>query len=277
MMIEKRQLDREMCMKSWSTRKHMRSTLANKHESLVNLYFGQDDARIDCHTHAFVIEPTKNPQMQLHVVDMTTTEAIFAYGSNHQKTAILDFASYRYPGGGYINGAMAQEEALCHDSTLYHFLKDQVSFYRRNNDHLNHGLYHNRMLYLHGIRFFHPDYPLLETSDIQVVKTNSKVGDVIVVAAPNKREAVEHQGISESDNDQTLHDRITFILDGAQYHHVDTLILGAFGCGVFAQDPFDVARLFKDGLTNGSYGFNHVIFAIPNGNGNLDAFHQIIG
>lgn len=116
-------------MKSWSTRKRMRSILANKHESLVNLYFSQDDARIDCHTHEFGIEPTQNPQMHIHMVDITTTDTIFAYGSNHQKTAILDFASYRYPGGGYINGAMAQEEALCHDSTLYHFLKDQISFY----------------------------------------------------------------------------------------------------------------------------------------------------
>lgn len=75
------------------------------------------------------------------------------------------------------------------------FINQSWVIHRWNNDHLNHGLYHNRMLYLHGIRFFHPDYPLLESSDIQVVKTNSKVVDVIVVAAPNKREAVEHQGI----------------------------------------------------------------------------------
>ena len=264
-------------MKSWSARKTMRAAMANKHEILVEKYFNDDEVKVDGHTNIIDAEPSINPQIKIHIVDMSTTQAIFAYGSTQTRMAVLDFASYRHPGGGYINGAMAQEEALCHDSTLYHYLKDQSVFYQWNRSHLNGGLYHNRMLYLQGIRFFNPDYPLQESIDIHMVKTNSKLVDDIVVAAPNKRDAKENHDISENENYQALQDRITFILDGAQYHHVDTLILGAFGCGVFGEDPYEVAQLFKDGLTSGAYGFTQVIFAIPKGNGNLDAFQQIFG
>ena len=53
------------------------------------------------------------------------------------------------------------------------------------------------------------------------------------------------------------------MLDVAEDNHVDTLILGAFGCGVFGQDAAVVACGFKRWLEQRDYRFKDVCFAVP--------------
>ena len=55
--------------------------------------------------------------------------------------------------------------------------------------------------------------------------------------------------------------RCRFILDVAEAREIDVLILGAFGCGVFEQDPKEVVDIFLELLKN--YRFKEVIFAVP--------------
>ena len=59
----------------------------------------------------------------------------------------------------------------------------------------------------------------------------------------------------------------------AKDNNVDTLILGAYGCGVFGQDAIEVAKIFKTWLP--LYSFKKVIFAIPKGNGNFEKFIKV--
>ncbi len=51
--------------------------------------------------------------------DSDTVSSVFNNYEGDKRTAILNFANYHHPGGGFIRGAKAQEECICHESTLY--------------------------------------------------------------------------------------------------------------------------------------------------------------
>ncbi|MFR3753045.1 MAG: TIGR02452 family protein [Enterocloster sp.] len=53
-------------------------------------------------------------------------------GENQCRCAVLNFASAKNPGGGFINGAMAQEESLAASSCLYKTLTAHETYYRMN-------------------------------------------------------------------------------------------------------------------------------------------------
>ncbi len=184
------------------------------------------------------------------VDDLDSVSAIFKYHSN--KTAVLNFASFKNPGGKFLNGARAQEECLCHESNLYNILSQfQDSFYIPNLKCLNRSLYQNKALYSKDVLFLHNN---------QEIKC-----DVITCAAPNYKAAHRYQRITPQENIVTLESRIKFIINISEEQQVETLILGAFGCGVFGQDPRNVAILFRDYLEKTCY-IRNVIFAIPNSN-----------
>lgn len=192
--------------------------------------------------------------------DLTTSSAIYKY-IDMSKIAVLNFASYKNPGGYFIDGSMAQEEAICHDSFLYNVLKEfKSNYYSVNCTDLNRGLYRNKAIYSPNISFIHGSF--------------EEVVDVITCASPNWNAAGRFGQVTEAENLQALKARIKFILDIAYENNVETLILGAFGCGVFKQDAKIVARIFNEYLKH--YNFKKVIFAIPRGKDsyNYDAFES---
>ena len=211
--------------------------------------------------------PTENIKLnvvpQIIVEDLDSVSAVLKYTDDTSKTAVLNFSSYKNPGGGFLAGSRAQEECLCHESFLYNVLKEfQNSFYDKNCIDKNKGLYTNKGMYSPDIYFIRDD---------KTVKC-----DVITCAAPNKTTAQKYQNVSEDENYGALSSRVKFVLDIAALNNVDTLILGAYGCGVFGQDPYEVADLFKVFLRKYHTCFKKVIFAIPEGkDGNLKAFQEI--
>ena len=71
-----------------------------------------------------------------------------------------------------------------------------------------------------------------------------------------------------------LYERCKYVLDIARENNVNVLCLGAFGCGVFANNPYCVAECFKILLETKNYNFDVVTFPIPAGD-NLYAFKEI--
>ena len=96
-----------------------------------------------------------NTEMKIKLEGCDTVTALLDVSKeNPGKVAILNFASYKNPGGGYLKGSFAQDEALCSESTLYPVLaKFTDSYYSWNREHLNHALYINRALYSPEIIF----------------------------------------------------------------------------------------------------------------------------
>lgn len=82
------------------------------------------------------------------------------------KVAILNFANYTIPGGGYLHGALVQEEVLCHQSDFYQVLTKFSQYYRWNQMHLNQNLYEHRAIYTPNIVFTNLDGSLVNTLDI---------------------------------------------------------------------------------------------------------------
>ena len=197
----------------------------------------------------------------------TTDEGIVyaeQLGLSHGDSVVLNFASSTTPGGGFLTGAMAQEEALCGVSTLYNVLQMfDGSVYSVQRENTNNSLYMQSILYTPKVVF--------ETS------IGGLFADVITCAAPNSR-AARSKGVNIKTIQNVMFNRIIHILDVATKNSTcNCLILGAFGCGVFGNDPTFVAEMFKLALESQYKGyFKQVIFAIPNKNGvNYKAFKDV--
>ena len=192
---------------------------------------------------------------------LTQDDSVSAILKYHEgKTAVLNFASYKNPGGMFLKGSSAQEESLCHESNLYNVLSAfDNSYYAENRKFLNKGLYKNRALITPDIIFQRKDNPPIKC-------------DVITCAAPNFSSANKYCNVSRDENNKALKSRIEFIYSIVEYMGYNTIILGAFGCGVFKQDPYKTAEYFK--IFNYSSA-NKIIYAILPG-ANFDAFKKIL-
>lgn len=202
--------------------------------------------------------PQKNAEKadtEIIVLNVDSTEAVM----RNTGAALLNFASYRHAGGGFITGAWAQEEAICHDSTLYNVLRRFESFYAENEKSLDRSLYTDRAVFSPGIIF----------------ERAGKAAEcsVITCAAPNYS-AARSRGVTQSENEKALTKRVDFVISIAEEQGCDTVILGAWGCGVFGQDPRIVARLFKERL--GASAIRRAVFAIPGQNNNYTSFKEVL-
>jgi uncharacterized protein (TIGR02452 family) len=208
-----------------------------------------------------------NPAPYSQLLDMSTVNAIFhvrkVLGEDHKevKVAALNFASYRNPGGRFIDGSNAQEECLCHESNLYNILRNFTSYYKENNSKPNKNLYTDRALYSPDVIFNKGD---------RIAKA-----DIITCASPNWAAACKWN-VSQIENSLVLAQRIQFIKDIAELETVDVLILGAWGCGVFGQNPRTVAKLFNFIFRESK--IKNIVYAIPGGlnSDNFKAFDECV-
>ena len=207
-----------MNVKYYYQNKFNRAIIAKKHKEDMDKNYGYEISKCVSQSEIFsneVNNPLKTENKQtITLSDEDSVSAIF----NHQqgKVCVLNFASFKYPGGGFINGSKAQEECLCHESFLYNVLSEfDKTFYEENRKSKSNSLYTNRAFYSPNIRFFKDD--------------RSCLADVLTCAAPN----CSLSNIYKSDNSIALNKRVEFVLNIASNKNVDTLILGAWGCGVF--------------------------------------------
>ena len=211
------------------------------------------------------ILPERYSQTAVKLEALDSVSAVFKYTDQNSKTAVLNFASYKQPGGMFLQGSKAQEECLCHESTLYNVLaRFEGTYYTVNRERLNRALYQNVALYSPDIYF--------ERNDTSVKC------DVITCAAPNFSAASKYCNVSRGENTDVLKSRIKFILYLAATKRVDTLILGAFGSGVFGQEAKEVAEITMDLLKHYDGVFKEVVFAvIDEKSANYQAFNDVIG
>lgn len=196
------------------------------------------------------------------VSPLDTVSAILSR-DNPEKTLALNFASARNPGGGFETGAQAQEEALARSGTLFLSIggKDAREMYEANARCRN-PFYSDYIVYSPEVLFFRDnDNKLLE---------NGKTVAVISIPAVNRSICAK----PDSEIEDVMRRRIRKLFDIALENGKDDLILGAWGCGVFGNNPETIARLFKKTLNEKPYkgAFKTVEFAILKG-GRIDSFN----
>ena len=208
---------------------------------------------------------------------LETAEILLKSGFN---PCVLNLASGRNPGGGVLNGSAAQEENLFRRTNLFVSLY-QFADYAKD----------------YGIKKHENSYPLnkntggIYSGDITVFRGSEKNGYCLLnqpfnlsfVTVP----AINHPELVKIDNQYYLEDKFieptkekirTILRISGKYNH-DCLILGAFGCGAFANPPNHIAKLFKEVFLENEFSgaFKYVVFSIfedqnsgkihnPNGN-----------
>jgi uncharacterized protein (TIGR02452 family) len=183
--------------------------------------------------------------------------------------AVLNFASARKPGGGFINGAKSQEEDLCRCSGLYPCLTRQRAYYDANRQ--------ESVLYTDHI-IYSPDVPFFRERNRELIDQPFAAG-VITAPAPNAGQA-RRRDIPGFDEVlyETLRLRAGMVLAVARDNEHRSLVLGAWGCGVFSNSPEQVAAVFGSWLENTVFlgAFDHVVFPVFGRSGqdqlNLEAF-----
>ena len=201
---------------------------------------------------------------QYYNIILTTDRTLEAISKNYipndknYKIGVLNFASAKKPGGGVWTGARAQEESICRASTLYpclntEYLKDNYYSYHIEKKSEN----TNRIIYIPNILVFKSDNNVF--SEMLDEKDWYNI-DIITCPAHNQRAyKVQYEKLKEIN-----YYKIKAIIECAVENDVDNLILGAYGCGAFGNDPQLVSETFKKILIDEEYYkyFENVHFAI---------------
>ncbi|MGM9811010.1 MAG: TIGR02452 family protein [Paludibacteraceae bacterium] len=181
------------------------------------------------------------------------------------KVCVLNFASATNPGGGVEHGASAQEECICRCSTLYPCLTAPAildGFYKPHRLSPN-PLHNDDIIYT-------PDVLVLKDDDYHMLPKPFAV-DVITCAAPNLRSVPANQDNADGKIQAVISDeelyrlhvqRARRIMTVAANHHAEVLILGAFGCGAFRNNPAIVAKAYNAVLPEFLYHFRTIEFAV---------------
>lgn len=190
----------------------------------------------------------------IEVTNETTAQAAERIlASNKQDIVALNFASARNQGGGFLAGAFAQEEDLCRCSGLYPCLKTKPLFYNAN-------ILSDSALYTDGI-IYSPKVPFFRDKELNLLEEPYELS-IVTAPAPNLKGVQEIDLSLTKDKLSTIiTNRATKVLQVAASHGHTNIILGAWGCGAFGNDPVMVAEAFRAALTRVPV-FSQICFAV---------------
>lgn len=189
------------------------------------------------------------------VENLDTVSALVKYAPQG-RTAILNMAFYKRPGGGVEHGAVAQEECLFRCSNLFTISKDLYP------------LKDNEYIYTKDVTFI---------KDFHYNVMPHVLVDVITMPAINLNERKIKDFKLSTDDECYYLDNIFFMLNSALINGCNNIILGAWGSGVFKNDPKIMAELFKEILEGGLLYtmFDNIVFAVINDANSVDNNYEV--
>ncbi|WP_379152714.1 TIGR02452 family protein [Paenibacillus sp. sgz5001063] len=226
--------------------------------------------------NAAVTEHMKKDAMhtaKLSVTSESTLEAAYrlVVKEGGEQTVCLNFASAKNPGGGFLGGSQAQEESLARASALYLSIAAKNEMYQYNRGRKT-CLYSHYMIHS-------PKVPVIRDSQDQLLD-EPYVVSFITAPAVNAGVVREREPQEIGMIPTVMLERIRYILAVAANNGHKTIVLGAYGCGVFRNNPSEVAEWFRQVLLDEGYQslFNQIVFAVLDHSPNervLGAFRTI--
>lgn len=233
-----------------------------------------------------------------HALISTTTSS--RSSKNGPNVAILNMASPLRPGGGVINGAVAQEESLCIRTTLYPSLKEEwyrlpevgviwtpnvLVFRDEEGRDLSKGeRWYVDVVSAAALRF--PD--VVEDLDSVAIDAQEKSNEAI----SNGEDSLSKDTGNDNDSDGSSSDsqelvprhrmryasakdrdlmvsKMTAVLKTPLAHGTTKVVLGAWGCGAYGNPVSEIAKAWKTALhpptTRNWTNLKEVVFAIKEG------------
>lgn len=195
------------------------------------------------------------------VMNETSIAACYKLSKEYSNLMCLNFASAKNPGGGFLGGAEAQEESLARVSALYPSLLNAPQYYEHHRK-LGTCLYSDHMIYSPNVYVFKDEDGeyLSQPYFITFITSPAVNAGAITRNEPENLEVMEEVMSKRMRN--------MLLLASAKGH--TNLILGAWGCGVFANDPEMIAGLFAHYLKGEFKGvFENIHFAVLSKNGKV--------
>lgn len=195
-----------------------------------------------------------------------TNESTLVAGKRLQdkNPCVLNFASAKNPGGGFIRGSVAQEETIARASALYESLQMCPEFYRANKFSIkkDSSFYLDYAIYSPNVPVFRDDSCMwLDDPYLMSVVTSPAPMRPNIERAVKAGELKMSIAQMEAKIEQTFESRLAQVLKVMADNGHRTIVLGAWGCGVFGNDLEMVTSIFKRGLKFNPW-FDEVVFAI---------------
>jgi uncharacterized protein (TIGR02452 family) len=174
---------------------------------------------------------------------------------------ILNMASHKRPGGGYKDGSSAQEESLFHRTTYALSLdcSNTIPEYRSQVLRKAYAYYSPNVLVIRDSQYYLMDYEnCFITSFVAIAGIPLQTGEILT-----------------SIQRELMIQKIRLICQVAISEKHDSLVLGALGCGVFHNNPYQIANMFKQIIQTEYHNiFKMIVFAVlpPN----YEVFNKVL-
>ena len=211
-------------------------------------------------------QPPPGGRTEIEVANETTLCGIRRLAAECDgPVAALNFASAKNPGGGFLGGSQAQEESLARASGLYRSLMKAWPFYEHHRG-LKSLLYTDAMI-------LSPRCPIFR-DDSDALLGGPHVAGFITSAAPNAGAIRDKRPEELQQLPATFRRRAEYVLALAAAQGYKYIVLGAWGCGVFRNDPEMVADIFTQLLASPGWSgrFSKVLFSVLDRSPDLSTF-----
>ena len=210
--------------------------------------------------------PVLGQTATIEVVNETTLAGISRVLADGERTVLaLNFASAKNPGGGFLNGSQVQEESLARSSALHASLQRAWDFYEHHRAMLT-LLYSDAMI-------LSPGCPIIRNDDGTLLDL-PQLATFITCAAPNAGATANSRPDELPLIPEVFRRRSEYVLALASSQGYKHLVLGAWGCGVFRNNPKVVADAFIGHLRDGIWcnRFERVVFSVFDKSPSQDTF-----